>query len=65
MNGISMKTEEKQRLTIGNRFLSPEGSQSRFLDVGLKDGSGNLMNFLVCSLNVSGDGTWCSCELFE
>lgn len=46
-------------------FFSPEGSQSRFLDVGLKAsldggvrriGSDSLTNFLVFSLNVSGDG---------
>lgn len=53
--------------------LSPEGNQSRFVDVGLKAfldvgirmGSGNLVNFLVSSLNVSSDGIGFSCQLSE
>lgn len=57
-----------------NSDLSPEGSQSkRFLEVGFKaslgcrvrTGSNTPMNFLVCSLNISGDSTGCSRELFE
>lgn len=38
MREISLKTKEKQRLMVGaeTQLLSPEGSQSRFLDVELK-----------------------------
>lgn len=68
---------KKQKLMIStnykHRFLSPEGNQSRFLDVALKlssdgavrRGRGSLMNFRVFSLNVSGDGISCSSHLSE
>lgn len=53
------------------QFLSPEGNRSRFVDVGLRafldggmrTGSGSLTNFLVSSLNASGDGIVYSSQL--
>lgn len=57
-----------------NLVLSLEGSWWRlFLDIGFKVylydgvriGSGNLMNFLVYSFNVFGDGFWCFSEFFD
>lgn len=61
MKGISVKTS----------FLSLEGGQLRFLDVGLEAslddgvriGSGNLNKFSDSGLNDSGDGIGCYSQL--
>ena len=56
-----MKIKEKQRFIIGNMVSGPECSQwRRFLDAESKDGSGNPMDFVACSLNIFGDGIECS-----
>lgn len=52
----------RRRANINNwcQFLSPEHSQLRFLDAGLRDSSGQPVDLLVCSLNVFVMGIGCS-----
>lgn len=66
--GNKRKTEFNGWNKLLTHFLNLEGSQSRFLEVGLEmcldsrvtTCSSNWRNFLFCSLNVSADGMYIS-----
>ena len=63
--GALKQDKSAQGSPMADQFLSPEHSQLRFLDAGLRDSSGQPVDLLVCSLNVFGDGIGCSAKLSE